>query len=93
MNADWFLLIIPVVCFLLSEDVVNFFPHNEACVQFKPAADVTEVQHGVWVKEKWTHTDQHICSLCHSTVRVHPESVMYRYYPYCGADMRGVEKR
>ena len=54
-----------------------------------PAADVVEVRHGEWGKEKWKHTDQHICSLCHSTVRVHPQSVEYRYCPYCGAKMDG----
>ena len=55
----------------------------------QPAADVVELRHGEWGKEKWTHTDQHICSLCHSTVRVHPQSVEYRYCPYCGAKMDG----
>lgn len=57
-----------------------------------PAADVVEVRHGEWGKEKWMHTDQHICSLCHSTVRVHPQSVEYRYCPYCGAKMDGERK-
>ena len=53
------------------------------------AADVVEVKHGGWGKEKWADTDQHVCSLCHSTVRVHPQSVEYRYCPYCGAKMDG----
>lgn len=54
-----------------------------------PAADVAEVRHGEWGKEVWTRTYQHICSLCFSTVRVHPESCEYRYCPYCGARMDG----
>lgn len=54
-----------------------------------PAVDVAPVVRGEWEKEKWTQTDQHICSLCNSTVRVHPQSVQYKYCPYCGAMMRG----
>ena len=61
-------------------------------IEDSTAADVVEVKHGEWGKEKWMHTDQHICSLCHSTVRVHPQSVEYRYCPYCGAKMDGERK-
>lgn len=56
-----------------------------------PTADVVEVKHGKWGKEKWTKTHQHICSRCHATVRVHPESCQYKYCPYCGAKMDGKE--
>lgn len=52
-------------------------------------ADLQEVKHGKWGKEKWHKTNQHICSLCHKTSRVHPESVEYKYCPYCGAKMDG----
>ena len=61
-----------------------------------PTADAVEVVHGRWIEEKWTRTDQHICSLCHSTVRVYPHSVQYKYCPYCGAKMdieRGKHER
>lgn len=30
--------------YLMPEDFVNFFPHNEDCEQFKPTADVVEVR-------------------------------------------------
>lgn len=64
----------------------------ESALQNVPAADVVEVRHGEWGKEKWVHTDQHICSLCHSTVRVHTQSVQYKFCPYCGAKMKGGER-
>ena len=82
----------------LSKDIKdNFAPLHRAVIDAFiylinnniPTADVAPVVHGEWVKEKWTQTDQHICSLCHSTVRVHPQSVQYKYCPYCGAKMRG----
>ena len=84
------------------EFVEQYTPHLEGettlrCVKTAlenvPAADVVEVRLGEWGKEKWMHTDQHICSLCHSTVRVHPQSVEYRYCPYCGAKMGGERKK
>lgn len=59
------------------------------CQHFKSKADYAEVKHGEWGKEKWMYTDQHICSLCFSTVSVHPQSVEYKYCPYCGAKMDG----
>lgn len=75
------------------ENKNSCFPYPEMrakCPVYKAtAADVAPIVHGEWVEEKWTQTDQHICSLCHSTVRVHPQSVQYKYCPYCGADMRG----
>ena len=54
-----------------------------------PTADVEEVKHGEWEHRKWMDDFQHICSVCHSTSRVHPESVPYKYCPYCGAKMDG----
>ena len=56
-----------------------------------PIADVVEVVHGKWEKEKWTDTYQHICSVCSATSRVHPQSCEYKYCPYCGAKMDGDE--
>ena len=65
---------------------------KERCsIHTAPTADVVEVKHGKWGKEKWTKTHQHICSRCHATVRVHPESCQYKYCPYCGAKMDGKE--
>lgn len=61
----------------------------ELIINPAPIEDVVEVRHGKWGKEKWMKTNQHICSLCHSTVRVHPESVEYKWCPYCGAKMDG----
>lgn len=55
----------------------------------QPTADVVEVKHGEWQEERWCDNFQHICSLCHSTVRAHPQSVAYKYCPYCGAKMDG----
>lgn len=55
----------------------------------QPTADVVEVRHGEWEEERWCDNFQHICSLCHKTVRVHPQSVAYKYCPYCGAKMDG----
>lgn len=52
-------------------------------------ADVAEVRHGEWEEERWCDNFQHICSLCHRTVRVHPQSIAYVYCPYCGAKMDG----
>lgn len=46
-----------------------------------------EVKHGKWQEERWCDNFQHICSICHKTVRVHPQSVAYKYCPYCGARM------
>jgi hypothetical protein len=66
--------------------------HAKEYLSIIPAADVVEVRHGEWGKEAWMHTHQHICSLCFSTVRVHPESCEYRYCPYCGAKMDGERK-
>lgn len=54
-----------------------------------PTADVVEVKHGEWQEERWCDNFQHTCSLCHSTVRVHPQSVAYKYCPYCGTKMDG----
>ena len=51
--------------------------------------DVAEVQHGEWEEERWCDNFQHTCSLCHRTARVHPQSVAYKYCPYCGAKMDG----
>lgn len=51
-----------------------------------------KVECGEWGKEAWTDTEQHICSLCHSTVRVSSQSVIYKYCPYCGAKMKGGDK-
>ena len=53
--------------------------------------DVVGVKHGEWKEENWMTADQHICSLCFSTVRVHPQSVEYKFCPYCGAKMDGKE--
>ena len=58
-------------------------------VQEAPTADVAEVKHGEWQEERWCDNFQHTCSLCHKTVRVHPQSVTYKYCPYCGAIMDG----
>ncbi len=58
-------------------------------IKSAPAADVAEVKHGHWEEEKWCDNFQHTCSLCHKTVRVHPQSVAYKYCPYCGAKMDG----
>ena len=58
-------------------------------VDLIPTADVVEVRHGEWEEERWCDNFQHICSLCHKTVRVHPQSVAYKYCPYCGAKMDG----
>ena len=76
------------VCQVLEE--YNNIPkvHPKQCGCFKPKADYVEVKYGEWGKEKWMDTNQHICSLCHSTVRVHPQSVEYKYCPYCGAKMK-----
>ena len=54
-----------------------------------PAADVVEVRHGEWGKKPWMDTYQHWCPLCLATVRVSPQSVEYKYCPYCGAKMDG----
>lgn len=54
-----------------------------------PTADVVEVRHAHWEEQRWCDNFQHICSLCHKTVRVHPQSVAYKYCPYCGAKMDG----
>lgn len=62
-------------------------------VKFQPTADVVEVKHGEWKEEIWCDNFQHTCSLCHSTVRVHPQSVAYKYCPYCGAKMDGERKK
>jgi hypothetical protein len=53
------------------------------------AADVVEVRHGEWGKKPWMDTYQHWCPLCLATVRVSPQSVEYKYCPYCGAKMDG----
>ena len=57
-----------------------------------PTADVVEVKRGEWEEERWCDNFQHICSLCHRTVRVHPQSIAYKYCPYCGAKMDGTPK-
>lgn len=61
----------------------------KSIVESQPTADVVEVKHGKWQEERWCDNFQHTCSLCHSTVRVHPQSVAYKYCPYCGAIMDG----
>ena len=78
---------------VLKEMAVNVLPRDaqhlylamRGIVRNTPTADVKEVKHGEWQEERWCDNFQHICSLCHSTVRVHPQSVAYKYCPYCGA--------
>ena len=60
-----------------------------ALTKGQPTADVEEVKHGEWQHRKWMDDFQHICSVCQSTSRVHPESVPYKHCPYCGAKMDG----
>ena len=64
---------------------------SSKCKYFKNKADYVEIKHGEWKEREWTDEYQHICSLCHSTARVHPQSVEYRYCPYCGARMKEVQ--
>lgn len=76
----------------MPDDFVDFFPHNEDCKYFKPAADVIEVRHGVWREETEYYDDDYsecnvrkvyACSLCGRTEK--------RKEPYCncGAKMDG----
>jgi predicted RNA-binding Zn-ribbon protein involved in translation (DUF1610 family) len=67
--------------------VKSVLPVFTELLKKQPTADVVEVKHGHWEEERWCDNFQHICSLCHSTVRVHPQSVAYKYCPYCGANM------
>jgi hypothetical protein len=60
---------------------------DKTCEHFKNKADFVEVKHGEWEEERWCDNFQHTCSLCHKTARVHPQSVAYKYCPYCGAKM------
>lgn len=62
-------------------------------VKRQPDADVVEVRHGRWQEERWCDNFQHICALCHKTARVHPQSVAYKYCPYCGAKMDGKDRK
>ena len=67
------------------------YPEVGGCRCFKNKADYVEVRYGKWEEERWCDNFQHICSLCHKTVRAHPQSVAYSYCPYCGAKMKRKE--
>lgn len=73
---------------ILYEFEGEMYAHS-GCEHFKNKADYVEVRYGKWEEERWCDNFQHICSLCHKTVRVHPQSVAYSYCPYCGANMKG----
>ena len=73
-------------------DILKLFSECRASILFAPTADVVEVRHGEWQEKRWCDNFQHICSLCHKTARVHPQSVAYKYCPYCGAKMDGGSK-
>ena len=59
----------------------------KAVIRNAPTVDAEPVKHGRWEGKFWTDSFQHVCSLCGSTSRVHPESAPYKYCPYCGAKM------
>lgn len=59
----------------------------EAMLSDLPAADVAEVKHGRWVRDKWlSGTHKLICSECGEW-----SGKKSRYCPSCGALMKGDE--
>ena len=79
---------------MLSEAFVSFFPHNEGCSFFIPAADVEVVRNGEWVESKILD-ERYVCSICGGACWYYDyqgEVAKSRYCPNCGAMMDGKAK-
>ena len=69
-----------------GQDIADWY---EKCINGTPAADVSPVRHGRWVKEKTDVLIHWHCSACEECYYLDMPNA--EYCPHCGAKMDGGE--